>query len=78
MNWGLLGWLYEIDGDVEKVFREARNTIGATPEELACAVGKCSSKFGWCEWFERFNSRARVERKEGIWRGLLRNYGRGV
>ena len=75
MNWGLLGWLYEVDGDVERVFREARNAVGATPGELACAAGECSSKFGWCEWFERFNSRARVKRKEEIWRGLLRNCG---
>lgn len=73
MNWGLLGWLYEDDGNVERIWREVRNGVGATAEELAYAAGKCrvEEKSGWCDWFERHNSRKRVERKERVWRGLL-------
>ena len=73
MNWGLLGWLYEVDRDVERTWKEVRNGVGATAEELAYAAGKCrvEEKRGWCDWFERHNSRDRVEMKERVWRGLL-------
>ena len=73
MNWGLLEWLNRVDEDVKTIWREVRNELGATAEEMAYVAGKCRAqkKSGWCDWFERHNSRWRMDRKEIIWEGLL-------
>jgi ankyrin repeat protein len=85
MNWEVLRWLFERNGerdgleddeavcDVESIWRESMNGVGATPEDLADAARRVRDEgvSGWCPWFERENSRARCQRKEYIWRGLL-------
>jgi ankyrin repeat protein len=82
MNHQLLNWWLIVlkDANVERIWKESRNAVGATPKDLYLEAEKVriEGNFGWKPWFERKWRSARVERKESIWKWLLENRVRGL
>jgi hypothetical protein len=76
MNRELLNWWLIVlkRREVEVVWREGRNAMGVTPEELCGEAERVWGERGWKRWFGREWRVERVMRKERIWRLLLNDH----